>query len=390
MGILIIAAFIVLSLYVTLLLKYAIGWRAIPSVIPGVSEKNHSTFISVVIPARNEESKLSACLESILAQTYPRHLYEILLVDDFSTDNTAAIARSFGNAGVKLISLCDFVNDGPIRAYKKKAIEVAIGQSEGTLIVTTDADCVVPEKWLASIAGIYEASNPVFIAAPVAINCSLKFIEIFQALDFMSLQGITAAAVHNNVHSMCNGANLAYEKSAFYAVNGFEGINDIASGDDMLLMHKINTRFPGRLMYLKSRDAIVQTAAVTSIAAFFNQRIRWASKAGRYNDKSIMPVLFVVYFLNIFLLVIPIFAAINNPAFPFFCWRMSALTAWVILLLIKTITELIFLCPVAYFFNKQRLLWLFPLMQPWHILYTIIAGWLGKFGSYDWKDRKVT
>ena len=195
---------------------------------------------------------------------------------------------------------------------------------------------------------------------------------------------------------MCNGANLAYTKKAFEEVGGFAGIDTIASGDDMLLMHKIYKLHPDKVMFLKSKEAIVQTVPVDSVKDFFNQRIRWASKADKYDDKRIFAVLLLVYIVNVLLLVLPVIAVFDNvqPCLPagrysMFNVQCSMIGVWLLLLLLKTLVELLFLYPVAKFFNKQSMLWLFPLMQPFHIIYTVIAGWLGRFGSYSWKERKV-
>ena len=212
---------------------------------------------------------------------------------------------------------------------------------------------------------------------------------MFQALDFAMLQGITGASVHKKIHSMCNGANLAYTKKAFEAVGGFAGIDNIASGDDMLLMHKIYKQWPDNVMFLKSKKAIVQTAPVHSVKEFFNQRIRWASKADKYDDKRIFVVLLLVYIINFLLLALSVFTIFRNAQYIIFNIQCSIFGVWLLLLLLKTVAELIFLYPVAKFFGKQNLLWLFPVMQPFHILYTVIAGWFGKFGSYKWKGRNV-
>ncbi len=373
--------------YILLILYYWKSWISISDFSPDNDRDTISDFkppvkISVIIPARNEEKNIAACLDSVCNQSYPKNLFEVLVVDDHSTDNTAVIIKNYEAQQVKLISLKDFISCAELNSYKKKAIEIAIQHSTGELIVTTDADCIVPESWLQIIAAFYVQFNPAFIAAPVAINCSNKFIEFFQALDFMMLQGITGASVHKKIHSMCNGANLAYTKKAFEEVGGFSGIDSIASGDDMLLMHKIYKRYPDKVMFLKSKEVIVQTAPVNSIGEFFNQRIRWASKADKYDDKRIFAVLLLVYLVNLLLLVLPVIALFNTA-------QCSMFSLWICLLLLKTIAELIFLYPVAKFFGKQSMLWMFPLMQPFHIIYTVIAGWLGKFGSYNWKERKV-
>ena len=381
-----IIAVLFLLAYSILILYYWRSWNSIPEF--KVKNKNSKTKITVIIPARNEEEFIGRCLDSVCNQSYPKELFEVLVVDDHSIDNTPEIIKSYADKNVKLISLKDFVHD-ELNSYKKKAIEVAIAQSTGELIVTTDADCFAKENWLQTIAAFYEEYNPAFIAAPVTVDCSNKFIEFFQGLDFITLQGITGASVHKKIHSMCNGANLTYTKKAFDEVDGFTGIDNIASGDDMLLMHKIYKLYPDKVMFLKSKDAIVQTAPVSSINEFFNQRIRWASKADKYDDKRIFAVLVLVYTINVLLLILPFAYLFTKTQYSIFNIQYSICTLWLCLLLLKTIVEFIFLYPVAKFFGKQTMLWLFPLMQPFHIIYTVIAGWLGKFGHYTWKERNV-
>ena len=371
-------------IYACLIIYYRQSWLQIP-ISNGHPDShweaigNAKTFISVIIPARNEAENIQGCLESVTSQSYPKHLFEIIVIDDFSTDNTAAIVSSFTGKNVSLVSLKGFTKEGELNSYKKKAIEIAMSKAKGELIVTTDADCIVPNTWLQEIAGYYETYHPAFIAAPVVYYGEHNFLKICQSLDFMTLQGITGAAVYKKFHNMCNGANLAYEKKVFFEVGGFTGIDNIASGDDMLLMHKIFERYPERVLFLKSSHAIVKTKPAETLKEFFNQRIRWASKADKYTDKKITAVLFLVYFFNLWIVVL----AILSCLFPsIFIW-------FIVLIISKTIIELFFLYPVARFFNKEKLLGWFPVAQPFHILYTIIAGWLGKFGSYKWKERKV-
>ena len=373
--------------YAGLIIYYRQCWQQLPTyAVPLVTA--NTTRVTVIIPARNEADNIGLCVQSIINQTYPADLFEVIVVDDHSTDNTAAIVKAFNLQNIHCIFLKDYVTAG-VNSYKKKAIEVAIAQSLGELIVTTDADCFMGKDWLKTIACFYEQYQPAFIAAPVNINSRNRFLEIFQALDFMTLQGITGASVYKKFHSMCNGANLAYEKTAFNAVDGFAGIDTIASGDDMLLMHKIFSRYPQRVLFLKSPVAIVHTAAMDTLKGFFNQRIRWASKADKYQDKSILPVLVIVYFLNVLFLLLPVIALFNKIHWLLFGYSAGLFTCWLWLLVAKTMVEIIFLYPVAQFFKRKQLLWWFPIAQPVHILYTVIAGWLGKFGTYQWKERKV-
>jgi cellulose synthase/poly-beta-1,6-N-acetylglucosamine synthase-like glycosyltransferase len=370
--------------YSGLIIFYRQSWLSIPEFFISTKEVNH-TKVSVIIPARNEEQNIGICLSSILHQNYPAHLFEVIVVDDHSTDNTARIVKSFAANNVKLISLKDFTDGSMLNSYKKKAIDIAIQQSSGTLIVTTDADCIVPKTWLQCMATFYERNHPALIAAPVAYYNENSFLKIFQSLDFITLQGITGASVHKKFHSMCNGANLAYERKAFDEVNGFKGIDSIASGDDMLLMHKIYQRYPERVLFLKSTQAIVETQAMETLADFFNQRIRWASKSDKFEDKRIFWVLVLVYFFNVWLFLLTILGLVALIGYH------NSSVMWILLyvFVIKVFIELLFIYPVATFFSKQKIISWFTFSQPFHILYTIIAGWLGKFGSYKWKERKV-
>ncbi|TDW99630.1 glycosyltransferase family 2 protein [Dinghuibacter silviterrae] len=363
--------------YAACLVFYRQAWRALP-VFKVPASFTPAASITVIIPARNEEDNIGALLDTLLAQDYPPALYEVIVVDDHSTDGTADVVRRYKN--VRLLTLADHLSPGErLNAYKKKAIDTAITLSRGELIVTTDADCLAEPRWLSLIAAFYQEHQPVFIAAPVAYMDETSFLKVFQSLDFMTLQGITGASVYRKVHTMCNGANLAYSKAVFHEVGGFRNIDAIASGDDMLLMHKMYQRYPDRISFLKSPGAIIRTAPMPTWKAFFNQRIRWASKADKYDDKRIIAVLALVYLWNVWFLAAGV-AACFIPGL----WR-----TWLGFIAVKTIVEMWYLYPVAVFFGKKSLLWKFPLAEPVHIAYTIIAGWLGKFGSYQWKGRNV-
>jgi cellulose synthase/poly-beta-1,6-N-acetylglucosamine synthase-like glycosyltransferase len=372
--------FLLMVAYTVLIAFYHKAWNRLPEFT--LPEKQASVFISVVIAARNEEHNIEGLLQSLNAQQYPKALYEVIIVDDHSTDNTWLLLQQarYEQLTIKTLRLDEYVtSDSPVASYKKKAIETAIDAAAGTLIVTTDADCRFTPQWLQSIAAFYETREAKFIAAPVTYNSHGTLLSVFQSLDFLTLQGITAASVYKRFHSMCNGANLAYEKSAFYEVKGFDKIDGIASGDDMLLMHKIFSRYPEKVFYLKNRSAIVTTEPATTWKQFFHQRIRWASKADRYDDKRIFWVLLLVYLLNICFLVGVVASFWNN------IWLFFTL----LLLLAKILIEFPFVNSVAIFFGRQRLMKYFPFLQPLHIGYTIIAGWLGKFGYYEWKGRRI-
>lgn len=365
--------------YSCLLFFYRKGWGSIRYSPSAINHQN--TFVSIIVPARNEEKNILNLIQAIKHQTYSKYFFELIIIDDHSTDRTAEIVKKYVDSNIKLIALSDYLDEKKINAYKKKAIETGIKTSSGTLIITTDADCIMGENWLKEIVNCYEVNQPKMIVMPVQINYSNRFIEIFQSLDFMCLQGITGASVQSKFHGMCNGANLAYTKSIFNEVGGFSGIDHIASGDDLLLMHKIAKKYSDEIVYLKSAGTIVKTTPAKTIKDFFNQRIRWASKADKYEDKRMLPVLILVYFLNLGLFIMIGSTIIQSAE--------NTIKYIVGFMFLKTSVELIFLYPVAKFFGERKLLWLFPIFQPFHIVYTVSAGFLGKFGTYHWKGRNV-
>ena len=344
--------------------------------------KTPTNKFSIVIPARNEAANIEACIAGILVQNYPTHLFEVIVIDDFSEDETADIVASLAlqHNNVRLLRLQDFTKDENIIAYKKRAIEIAIEQANHAWIITTDADCSFTNNWLATYDAYIQEHNCVMVAAPVTYKNTGSFLSIFQVLDFISLQGITAAAVASGSHTLCNGANLCYSKKAFETVGKFSGIDHLPSGDDMLLMHKMKQSFEGKIGYLYAADAVVTTAPSATLELFIQQRIRWSSKALGYQDKLIFWILLLVYLVNFSLLAY----------LPVTLIQTGNINKWLLLIGCKTIIELPFMYGSAKFFKQQKLLVWFLFMQPFHILYTVVAGWFGTFGSYKWKGRTVT
>lgn len=369
---------ILILVYSILVGWYRWAWQQLPVYTIDEASSKPRTSISVLVPARNESDNILACLQSLVAQHYPPELMQVIVIDDASEDDTAAKVNSMQRK-YPFIECLRLANDAGMQSHKKRAIEMGIAHAAGELIVCTDADCLMGPMWLATIVQRFEKGDVQFIASPVVYHTVPTLLSVFQTLDFMTLQGISGASVSQRFHTMCNGANIAYSKKAFEAVNGFAGIDALPTGDDMLLMHKIFQRYSNGVIWLKSPEAIVTTKACDSWRAFFNQRIRWASKAAYFDDRRMFYVLVLVYFLNATL-----FALLVAGFFWATLWRVALLT-----ILIKTMVELFFLQPVAGFFGKQRWLPLFPLLQLPHIVYTVIAGWLGRFGSYEWKGRTI-
>jgi cellulose synthase/poly-beta-1,6-N-acetylglucosamine synthase-like glycosyltransferase len=362
-----------LLLYAGLIFFYWEAWKKLN--FYNVEPTNDYRFLSVIVPARNEEKNITALFNTLSQQTYPDEFFEIIVVDDYSTDSTAERVKSFNPPNLLLIQP---EASSPFSS-KKKAIEAGIKTAKGELIITTDADCIPTKNWLQTINNFYVKKDAAFIAAPVKFSYNNSMVQVFQTLDFLTLQGITAASVSANFHTMCNGANLAYKKEAFQQVNGFEGIDKVATGDDMLLMYKIWKKHPGKTFYLKNKDAIVSTKPMFTWKDFFMQRKRWASKTLVYDDYRIIAVLSFVYLLNCSFIALLIASLFNS----FYWWYTFGF--WVL----KTIIELPFVYSVAKFYNERKLVKFLFFFQPLHIFYTVFVGLLSQFGKYEWKGRKT-
>jgi cellulose synthase/poly-beta-1,6-N-acetylglucosamine synthase-like glycosyltransferase len=362
------------GLYLLILVYLIKGWAALKR--PEKSAAAPVTKVTILVAARNEEARIRYTIDDILAQDYPKHLTEIIIVDDHSTDHTADIIRSYTDKGVKLLQLNE---DKPLNSYKKKAIARAIAQSAGDLMVATDADCRMGSKWLSSIVSYFEASGFVMISSPVAYFEERSLFEYMQTLEFAYLIGIGAAFIGNGKASTCNGANLAYRKDIFYEVGGFTGIDELASGDDELLLQKVAERYPNRIGFLKLRDAIVYTHAKHTLNEFLQQRRRWASKSTKYKDKKIVALAVGIWLFNVSLLVNAGLGFYNIYFFKLFALQF----------LLKYLFETAFLLPITTFFKRTSLVALLILLIPIHIIYFVYIGLMGNARKYVWKGRVV-
>jgi cellulose synthase/poly-beta-1,6-N-acetylglucosamine synthase-like glycosyltransferase len=368
-------SFVLIFCFVTSLLIFRIGWSRVK---PFYRDEHRvpKTKVSILIAARNEEKKLYYTILDILAQNYPAELLELIVVDDHSTDGTADIVRSFANQKVILIQL----NESQVlNSYKKKAISRAIDFSKGELIITTDADCRMNVNWLSTIVSFYEEKNLKMISSPVVYHEESSVFEKWQTLDFLFLNGLGASAIGNKMPSTCNGANLAYRRDLFYELGGFRGIDDLASGDDELFLHKVASKYPGHIGYCKSVDAIVYTHAMPDLASFINQRKRWSSKSTRYKNILVILLGIMIWLTNLSICVNLLLGFVSSN-----CWIVAAVS-----IASKFTVEMIFMIPVARFVKRTELLPHIVYLTIIHPFYVAYIGFAGNSGKYVWKGRLV-
>ncbi len=366
--------------YFILIIGVVKAWKRIPE-FKRDEGFSGNTLISILIPARNEEKNISKLLSCIDNQNYPKELFEVIVIDDHSEDGTPEIVKSFPAGNISLISLSEYVDENATGSFKKAAIETAMKFAKGDLIIQTDADCEMGKEWLSSIADFHARTGYKMIAAPVNFHKEKSLLEKFQSLDFTGMMGVTGAGIELGFMRMCNGANLAYEKRVFKEVNGFEGNEDKASGDDMFLLHKIAEKYPDKIGFLKSLEAVVFTEAKPTLKTFFSQRLRWATKNAAYDDFRVLAVNALVFFTCFAFFTSLIFLPFNPLIF-----GITALG----IIIIKGIADFYFLNITSSYFNRKDLMKIFIPAQFMHTAYIFVIGMAANFvGSYEWKGRKV-
>jgi cellulose synthase/poly-beta-1,6-N-acetylglucosamine synthase-like glycosyltransferase len=367
--------------YFHLMNGYRHAWDQIPVWKLPEEPFRYSTQVSILIPARNEAGQLPACLESLYLQSYPAHLMEILVIDDFSEDETAAIVKKQSDPRVRLLPLDELFEAGSQNSYKKLGIAAGVERAKGALILTIDADCTAPPDWVALIVSYYQEQNARLIAGPVNFSQNGSWLGQFQALDLIGMMGITGAGFFRKTMLLGNGANLAYEKELFQELNGFEGIDRFASGDDVFFIQKAAQVVPDQVAFLKNRAATVRTEAMPDWKSFWQQRIRWATKSRGYQQTDMTLMLAGVYLLCLFLLP----GLVILPFLDGWTWIVW-LGAW----LAKSWIDYRYLRHMAEFFQQKQLLHPYFPAQFIHILYIVVIGTLGNLvRTYEWKGRRV-
>lgn len=372
---------ILIALGITIVYVLVIGWliygftKVNAFEYTGLSPK---TNFSIIVPFRNEAENLPSLLESLSKLNYPNELFEVILVDDASEERLQiADFRPERQRTGKTFQITIIDNIRVSNSPKKDAITTAIQHVKTDWVITTDADCVVPENWLLILDNFIQLNAISMIAGAVTYNCKNSFLHHFQQLDLASLQGATIGSFGIKKGFMCNGANFAYTKSFFQKLNGFEGNNTIASGDDVFLLQKAVSRHPEKVSYLKSKDFIVATKPVNDWKPLFYQRVRWASKTTSYQiafGKRLGLLVFMMSLSLVYTFILLLFGILP--------WFFIGL-----LFLIKFAIDTLLIQRTNNFLtqNKLRYLFLSSLLYPF---FSTAVALYSLFGKYEWKGRR--
>lgn len=341
------------------------------------------TRFTVVIPFRNEEKNLANLIASLLKMDYPASHFEVLFVNDASEDASVAFIKnslqeanaSFANASFsfKIIDNKRF-SESP----KKDAITTAISEAKHPWIITTDADCTLPKTWLATYDAYIQKNDTVCIAGPVFYSADTTLVQQFQQFDGLSLQLVTMAGFGWKHPLLCNGANLAYTKTAFLAVNGFTDNNHIASGDDIFMLEKLKKQFPKQVQYLKSEAAIVTTQPQPTWNSVVTQRIRWASKTSKQNNNASKVLGMIVFATNLCVLIGLTYGILQEEFWPIFG----------LFFVVKLFLDYLTIRLSAGFFRSKTNPFQYVKSTLLYPIITVLVVVKSLSGSYEWKGRK--
>lgn len=332
--------------------------------------------VSLIIPFRNEEKNLKRCLDSIINQSYDSSLFEVILINDSSTDNSKEVIKHF--IELPNFKLFDLLEDKENLSRKKQAIDFGIRHSTNEIIMTTDADCWHDKDWMKNIVSKFDERTG-FVAGPIIYSKAESFFEKLQVLEFGSLVSVGAALIGNKLPLLANGATCAYRKSLFYEVGGFRDNLNLVSGDEEFLMQKIHFNTRLKIKFSFSNGGLTYTKPNRSLKEFFNQRKRWSSKILFYKNKAVLTLLVLIYAFYLFLFLLIAVGVTNS----------KLIEQFGMLFVGKLLMDFLFLYTSLKLLKLRKYLVYLPIAEVLHIPYILLTPLFGTFGKFNWKGRDI-
>ena len=365
---------ILLLHYIFFLLKIFFGLNKLDS-NPAVVKLNE--FVSIIVPFRNEEKNIVQTYNNLINQNYPSDKYEILFINDLSEDDSLKKMESLSlKENVKVFTV---PNDYSVSAHKKRAIRFGIEQSKGEIIITTDADCIHKENWLENLLKYFDEGTA-FVSGPVEFLSNGTLFSNMQRLEFAGLVIAGAGLIGSGSPTICNAANIAYRRKVFTEVGGFIYQMSLSSGDDELLMQKIHQDTKYKIKFAYDKKTLVSTDTNPTISDFYTQRKRWASKGLFYNNKALIVKLILIFLFYFSLIIQPVLGIIFSKVF-FISFGIS--------FLLKIFIEYLIISRGSKKLFDSDILNPFLITEILQVPYIIIAGFMGMFGNFQWKNRNI-
>ncbi len=326
------------------------------------------TKVSIIIPVRNEEATIETCIKSILASQYQADFYQVIVVDDHSTDSTAEIVK-------KIKSVKYILNDG---AGKKQAIAHAIAVAEHDLVLCTDGDTLVGNQWIWH--HVLSSRDHSFSTGIVKYNADKTTLGALQIHDNSATMCLTAYGINNHRWHVANGANMSFAKSFYTSTGGHLENQHIPSGDDVFLVKKAQ-ELNAAIGFIDDLDAAVSTQAESTWRSFWQQRQRWSSKTMIVNDTNLVFFQGVTFIISLFIVVGLMLGWMISPSF---------ILGVVVLFIIKLIVDFLFLSSVHRWLGYSGFFNGFVWVSFVYLCYVVLIGVYALFPKrYTWKGRDV-
>ena len=364
---------LVVFIYMTVTLFYAFKFKGFkPYDLDSIEPQTH---FSILIPFRNEAENLPQLLKCLSELNYPKDLFKIYLVNDHSEDDSHDISLKYiEKLGLKNIQVLE--NKNLATSPKKSAILTALECIQSGFVITTDADCLLPEDWLLHFEQCIRQTKVDLIAGPVQIIEENSFWQRFQVLDLMSLQVIGLGSFNTKTPLMCNAANLAYNVKTLKNLNAFDKHQQHISGDDVFTLEAFY-KARKNIKAVIHPEATVWTKAQQNFNDLTQQRIRWASKAKHYQSHKLIGLGILVFLTNL-ILILSLGLAFVYEDIKIWFWLL-----WVL----KLVTDFVILNIGNHFFKTgicARDYLMMLLIYPFVSVYFAVLSFRGKF---NWKGR---
>lgn len=337
---------------------------------------NERPSVTVIVCAHNEQMKLPVCLDHLKKQTYDGSV-EFIIVDDRSIDRTNKIISGFckEDSRFKLITIVDRIAHF---APKKRAIDTAIRQAHGEIILLTDSDGRPGPSWVNSMIEYFDSGVDMVLGyAPYSVIPAKHFSKKTLALEYLSHASIAAASTGIGFPVTCVGTNMAYRKKLYQDIGGFGEFKAFISGDDDLFLTRVREAKKYKIRYASDARTHVYNPPPKLWAKFVHQRMRYASKGFNYPIKVTAGL--ILYFTYNLLILSGLVAVL-------FDLRYFFLT--LIAYLLKSIAEIVFISKAARTLNDRRYEHLIPIVQIFHIPYIVLFAILGQFKRFRWAEDK--
>lgn len=370
MNLLLIAG-VIMVLYTAMIVYAILGWKKLKV----EDEKTAWVGVSILVAARNEAENIETVIRDIFNQSYPKELFELIIIDDHSDDETFSIADSLKAEFTDLKVISNQDGEG-----KKAALQKGISEAKFGTIATVDADCRVPSEWLITMTSHWKKDQTKMLLGPIVLQSDQTVLQRSQAMEMLAIMGLTGGFASYQTPIMSNGANLFFDKKSFDEIGGYTS-SENPSGDDVFTMLQFSEKWPDSVRFVKHYESAVLTNAQPTFSSFWQQRKRWLSKKGGYSNLLVKGTAIITYLANAaaFISLIAIIATFGSD--------LTNKLMWV--LFVKTLLDLILTRTVSRDLQPHCGIANILVTEIFVAVYVTFLGIFGNVRSYVWKGRNI-